>query len=493
MPLIVIALTARRSRTPHRLWIAVNRLSNSTRRWNVFAHGVAALGLVATLLTAAFVPDSNHSTPVPPEPDPGVIAYVRRAPNEIRLIQPDGTQDRRLWLSSDPDSLDGVLSLAWAPDGSQLAFSSDHESTCSWYQSDVYAVQPNSRGLRRVTNAPACALLANYPQGAVTVGVGATDDGLYWAVVQGSSELKMFTLAAGDYTQLTFEHVADLGPGVYQPAMGIHGHYRYLPLLAADVLPGKTVDGSSILIDESHDISDYGTGKVTWRSDGTQIGYAMRNCRATRRIPLYPPDAAEGTDLPKRAGLWPCLLDMATTAAKADQFLYSVAFNILNEEAEGIYLASTADSSGGEKLLSEADFRTQFGFYGTGGTHDLEWLPDGSGFLMVVTYIYVNIDDPDPVCMGTCSDVFAYDFASSALTQVTRFHDDAARSLSISPDGQQMVVQRVTGDPVTAESSIWLVRRDGTDAQLLVDDAWSAAWGPTAPPLEEAFLPLVTR
>jgi hypothetical protein len=89
----------------------------------------------------------------------------------------------------------------------------------------------------------------------------------------------------------------------------------------------------------------------------------MRNCLATRQIPLYLPDGAQGTNLPKGVELWPCLLDMAPTADTADQFLYTVVFDILNEEAEGIYLPSTADTSGGTKLLSAVDFWTNFGFY----------------------------------------------------------------------------------------------------------------------------------
>jgi TolB protein len=451
------------------------------------------LVIVATLLFIDFAPVLSGAAPADSPTDTGTIAYVRYKPNEIRLIQPDGTNDRSLWTSPVPNSADGVLSLAWRPDGSQLAFSSDHESACSWYQSDVYTILPNGRGLWRITNAPLCAALANYPQGAVTVDVSAVSGGIYWAYVMGSSELKSFTLGAGSSARLTFEHVADFGPGVLQPAVGMWGHYRYLAPMAPDVLPGQTVHGSSILIMAGNDISSFGTGKVTWRSDGSQIGYAMRNCLATRQIPLSPPDGAQGTDLPKRADVWPCLLDMAPTADKADQFLYTVGFNILNEEVEGIYLASIAEPSGGTKLLSEEDFQTNFGFYGTAGVLDLEWLPDGSGFLFVLRYIYVNIDDPEPVCMGTCADIFEYNFQTATITHVTRFHDDTASSLSISPDGQQMVVQRIMGDPTNATSSIWVVGRDGTDAHLLADDAWTVAWGPTPLMPKEVYLPAVER
>jgi hypothetical protein len=428
-----------------------------------------------------------------PAQDPGLIAYVRRAPHEIRLIQPDGTGDRSLWVSPQPDSVDGILSLNWRPDGSMLAFSSDHESGCSWYDADVYTILPNGRGLRRVSNAPRCASLANYPQGAVRVDVFDPSGGLVWVYVMGSSELKMLTLAPGGSATLTFEHVADLGPGILQPAVGIWGHYRYLAPIAPDVLAGQTVGGPSILFMSGNAISNLGIGKVTWRSDGAQIGYAMRNCLGTAQIPLYPPDGAQGTDLPKAEGLWPCRLDLAPPADQAGQFLYSVDFDNSDDSGEGVYLASAADPSGGTRLFSEADFRGRFNFYGTAGIHDLEWLPDGSGFLLITTYIMVEPDDPDAPCMGTCSDVFAYDFQTATLTQVTRFHDDTARGLSLSPDGQQMVVQRIAGDVVHPTSSLWVVGLDGTNLHLLVDNAWAAAWGPTPPSLKEVYLPLGIR
>jgi TolB protein len=48
------------------------------------------------------------------------------------------------------------LELAWRPDGPELAFSSQHEQDCSWYDSDVYVIGYDGAGYRRITNAPAC-------------------------------------------------------------------------------------------------------------------------------------------------------------------------------------------------------------------------------------------------------------------------------------------------------------------------------------------------
>src|SRR5512135_3375977 len=99
--------------------------------------------------------------------DPGTIAYVKRSTGDIHLISPDGTGDRVLWTNPDPDHR--PLALAWRPDGRELAFSSQHEWQCSIYDGDVYAIGYSGGGYRRITNAPACAELANLPKGTVTV------------------------------------------------------------------------------------------------------------------------------------------------------------------------------------------------------------------------------------------------------------------------------------------------------------------------------------
>ncbi|HSR34272.1 MAG TPA: Tol biopolymer transporter periplasmic protein, partial [Anaerolineae bacterium] len=89
--------------------------------------------------------------------------------HDIHLILPDGTGDRVLWTAPHPLSQTAPLDLAWRPNGRELAFSSEHEDTCSWYQSDVYAIGHNGTGYRRVTNSPACAMLAGLLKGAVEV------------------------------------------------------------------------------------------------------------------------------------------------------------------------------------------------------------------------------------------------------------------------------------------------------------------------------------
>ncbi len=87
---------------------------------------------------------------------PGTIAYVRSndtTGDEIRLIEPDGNNDRLLWNTNVPDlpELEQITALAWNPAASELAFASRHEEACSMYSSDVYSIHADGSGYRRVT------------------------------------------------------------------------------------------------------------------------------------------------------------------------------------------------------------------------------------------------------------------------------------------------------------------------------------------------------
>ena len=53
---------------------------------------------------------------IPARAQKGTIAYVHDG-TEIRLIDPDGANDRRLWTHPDLKKALGIDSLAWSPDG----------------------------------------------------------------------------------------------------------------------------------------------------------------------------------------------------------------------------------------------------------------------------------------------------------------------------------------------------------------------------------------
>ena len=438
------------------------------------AHKVVSLVVVVTL-NIALLWASFRTAPVASSADPGIIAYVKRSTDDIHLISPDGTGDRVLWTIPEP-FVDPAFELAWRPDGRELAFSSGHEQACSWYDSDIYVIGYNGAGYRRVTNSPACAALAGLPKGSVTVNVYNYTSDLVWVYVQGAPGVKTI-LGSGT---VTFNDVANFGPGVHQPSIGIWGLDRFTSYPPyADVQPGQTVAGGIIYFGPYLGFRGFGVGKVSWKADGSALAYGLRTGSAIEQISANPSYGSIGVDLPVVEHAKPSLVAWGPTAATSNQYLYLSGYDILNEDVGGIYLNTVGDTSGGTKLMPVTSYAEM--------VHDIEWLPDGSGFLFSQFHVE----------LGYFSDIYEYNFATQQITQLTTLSDESddggARGLSISPDGQQIVFERaIYLDDST--SSLWMMDRDGLNLHELADDAVRPAWGQTPAPLTpRAYLPIVLR
>jgi TolB protein len=437
----------------------------------MFAHKFVSLVLVASLLNIAFVPVPSQPAAVAASDDPGIIAYVRPSTHDIHLVSPDGTGDRVLWTAPRPLALWPAYDLAWRPDGSELAFSSEHEEACSWYQSDVYAIRYDGTGYRRVTNSPACAVLASLPKGSVSVNVTNWTSSMVQAYVQGAPGVQT---VFSDGT-ITFDDVADFGPGVAQPAVGVWGGYRimsYPPM--ADVQPDETVPGGNLIFSEYSGIDAFGAGKISWKADGSALAYGMRTSSDISQIPANPPYGSIGESLPVVEYAWPDLVAWSPTASTKDQFLYFSQANPFYEDVAGIYMNTVGDASGGTLLVPIS------AFYDAEAVYDIEWLPDASGFLF--TKFYVDFE--------YYTDIFEYNFTTHEITQLTSFPDDSARGFSISPDGQYVIVERV--DDIHSTSSLWMMNRDGSGLYKFADDAGRPAWGQVPPPSAfSVYLPAI--
>jgi TolB protein len=443
--------------------------STFTRSWTL----VVAVVLLAV---AVFEPVSGQPAS---SADSGTIAYVKLSTHDIHVISPDGTGDRVLWTAPQPLSAWPAHDLAWRPDGRELAFSSDHEETCSWYQSDVYAIGFYGGGYRRVTNSPACAVLAGLPKGSVTVNFSNWTSSWVQVYVQGAPGIKS-VLSDGT---ITFDNVADLGPGVPQPPVGIYGLYRIMSSPPfADVKPNETVPGGNLIISQYSGIGGFGTGKVSWKADGSALAYGMRTSSGISQIPANPPYGSTGMDLPVVEQASPSLVAWGPTPATKDQYLYYSDSTPFKENVEGIYLNTVGDASGGTQLVLIPDYAGQY-------IHDIEWLPDASGFLFALYYVDFEF----------FSDIFEYNFETQEITQLTPslrddIGDGGAHGLSISPDGQQVVIERGADFPSNTTSSLWIMNRDGSGLHKLADDAGRPAWGQTPAPLTpRLYLPLLMR
>ncbi len=99
--------------------------------------------LIALIASLSFVTNTRAQKDVSPRA--GTIAYVRGS-TEVRLINADGTNDRRLWTHPDARKELGIYGVAWRPDGKELTISSSHAAAYSLYHADLYAIRPDGTG-----------------------------------------------------------------------------------------------------------------------------------------------------------------------------------------------------------------------------------------------------------------------------------------------------------------------------------------------------------
>jgi hypothetical protein len=417
----------------------------------------------------------------------GVIAYVRASSgDEIRLIEADGSDDRLLWThgQADPANVHSVWDLAWRPDGAELAFASDHENGCSILHSDLYAIGAAGGGYRRITQGPACAALANYPKGTVRVpveNVSIYDSVSTFLYVQGAPGVQAVNLPPGGSTVVTFENVADFGEGWFQAVMEIQDDQRVLHVGATiDVEAGASVDASTVYVPGGV-LPGWEVRSPSWRYDGGELAFAT-GFNSVRHIGPHPEPLALGDPLLPLDGGRPDIILRAKwgpTDARGNQILYE-GFEAF--DSEGIYLITQGSNGTGTPLVIFPDYETVQG---------LAWLPDGTGFV----YSVVETEFYEPVS----ANLFLYTFASGQATRITNFDGSFAGDLSVSPDGQRIVCERSAslGGLEGGARDLWLVNRNGSGVQLLVENAgapaWSAASQLPSPGENRLFLPVVMR
>jgi len=402
-------------------------------------------------------------------PGPGVIAYVR--PNnvggdEIHLVAPDGSQDRRIYSTgrADPAGVDifAIRSLGWRPDGGELAFASDHEYDCSFLQRDIYSIQPDGSGYRRITQAPACAELANYPQGSVTVPVENNTYSWLFIYIQGAREFQFIN--ASPSNSVTFYEVADLGFG-RQFAIADDGTYRSFNLSGADVQAGAHVTAQPALVVGSSGLAEFGADWPSWHQSGSKLGFVL-GLGDLRWISAQP-GLLEVGDLLFDSGVSPNQFAdyLAWSPLPTNEFLYR-GWDGSSDEA--IYLGVEGGSDAGQPLVIIPALDRVEG---------LAWLPDGSGFIYSRT-------EQNAYYEKVKANIFRYSFETGQSVRVTSFANQFTGRLSVSPEGNQIVFELAASYDYggMGPRDLWIVDMDGSDAHLLVASARAPAWGPSYVP-----------
>jgi hypothetical protein len=403
----------------------------------------------------------QEQTPSNNAPARGTIAYIRGG-TEIRLIESDGTNDRRLWTHEFAKEGSAIHDLAWRPDGKELAFSSSHLNVASLYHADIYAIRPDGTGFRKITNAPGHGELARYPKGAVSVTLrneqpvwkqSRASAGVFFVYVVGADEPQAVTLPPGSSKTLLFKNVADYGDHA-QAVVAMYGQYRWF-IPGVDVRAGRTIKSPDFQISgDGYEL--FGAFRPTWRSDGSRLSFRNGLC-LVNTVPVQP-TPGEFVFQPLFAGKQPsgaCAWDWGPSPALADQIIYSA-----NSDGEGtsIHRVREGGAHPGTKLHAFSELDLQL-------LADLRWLPDGSGFL----YSF-------PDLAYEFGNIFRYDLATKRATQLTNFEGEYARRFDLSPDGAWVVFERAKRMDDDKDVDLWVMRADGGEPRLFVRGGLAPSW-----------------
>jgi Tol biopolymer transport system component len=74
------------------------------------------------------------------------------------------------------------------------------------------------------------------------------------------------------------------------------------------------------------------------------------------------------------------------------------------------------------------------------------------------------------------SNIYRYDVARQAVSQVSAFTEEFVRALSVSPDGQYVVFELETELASDLPPDLWVMRLDGSGLRLLMQSARAPGW-----------------
>lgn len=382
------------------------------------------------------------------------IVYIKEN-RQLWLIQPDGSNDRLLWQI--PDGAIGELdSVVWRPDAQQIAFVSTHEATCSEWHADIFLINPDGTGLRRLTNGPACGELAGYAQGSATVQIENQLSNISQVLVyiEGAPTAKVVNVAPGSTVMVAFPQVADLGAGLGQQVVVINGRLRWFDAaVQADILVGQNVHAGKLTL-ASSGFDTMGALKPSWNPAGTKLAYQFGQGRLWQ-VGLDADLLSEGGPLLDSqinntvVGLNP------TWSPNSNEVLYQSATHSPS-------IIARAEVDGNNLGTELASVRLPQG---------IAWLMDGSGFMVA---------DYDALLEHV--DLYLVRFADNSVTQLTQTTREAAVYPKVAPDNSQIVytyVADLQASPLQPELRIMNI--DGSADHLLVQGGALADWSRVAP------------
>lgn len=434
------------------------------------------------------------------------IAYVgpSRDNQQIRLIAPDGSNDRLLWQTPpNTPRQDGIGELSWRSDASEVSFDSAHDWQRSMNVRDIYSVAADGTRLRRLTRPPAASDAQAYPTGSVTFWLDSYAQGDVQLYIEGAGVPISFVARLGYSYQIT-QTLADLGEGVrqyirlYDPDSRSTQWCNYNEVAWVDVVPGQTTDAGRIRFWGADDYTCPQTIRPAWLYDSNELLY------------LYA--EASSTSFQEENNLWQISSEAAPTTVGTRLLNYSqyllegrlfLARPGRSAGTAGQLLAGVRQPAGASSVfrapIADAGQREFFDLGGCSLSCEvtgLAWLPDGSGF--VFSRYESRITDNG---IETASVLYRYTFADHEIATLFDLPNRAIGRLDLSPDGSQIVFEVSDHlDETTANywleplllcpCQVWIVNSDGTNPHLLVSDGRAPVWSPV--PLPRIEPPTVT-
>ncbi len=399
-----------------------------------------------------------------PQQPGGTIAYTRGG--EIRLINANGSNDRRIWITPTQGGTKGIQGLEWRPNGAALAFASDYQEVCSYYESDIFTINADGSNLRRITNSPACGAFGAFPKGAVNVDVQnlTLESGPYFLYVEGAPEAIVISVPPGATSRFTVSNVADLG-NFPQKVMISNGASRWLdPTVTANVVPGNTVTAANtfVLSAQGNVFQGLGATQPAWKRDGSTIGFVLQQ-GILSRISSNPPIAGDSE-----------LLTQVGSGADGTQLAWSpTSDDIAYTGFDSINLVRPGANNPGSTLVTKDGTQLFLG---------LDWFPDGRTIVFGASGGSFGQEN---------SNLYLYNIPDDVLTPVTNFSSAFAGSPSVSPDGQYIAFAYSPDFDSPAELRI--IRRDGTGMQSLGVQGNQPDWKPGSElnTVPRGYLPMI--
>ncbi|MBN1886706.1 MAG: PD40 domain-containing protein [Thermoflexales bacterium] len=361
----------------------------------------------------------------------GSIAYVgldeAGYAKTVKRVDPDGANSQTLWTyPGASSSTNHIYDVAWKPDGSELAFSSDHEMAYSAFHSDAYGVKPDGSGLRRISNPPSKAELeaGGYSYGTVTGKVynnyGSVT--VFQVYVEGAADAVSVNVGGWhDEVSFSVPNVADLGVGlqyvVFTWSKADSGVCKEYAAAVVDAVAGQTVDAGTLTFGGT--CGKYNGESLSWKRDGSELSLDVITPRRFQAA-----GQAIGADLFNA----PSLAGKQAWSPVDDRVLYH--YWSTDAGTRGIYL-TTVGGGYGTRLVND----------GGAVWVSLAWLPDGQGFVFALD-----------------RNLYQYELASSQVVTLATLYNEYVSNPSVSPDGRYVAFERQsTGTPLQYE--LWILDR----------------------------------